>query len=1511
MIGAAAYPYNSPANVSLINQGTISADASGGTITVNAEPFTNQGLAQAVNGGTLALIGAWSNNGTLVESGGNLDLEGSFTLANVGTLNRTNGTIYVNGTLTNTGTLTLSAASGSWVLQGGTILGGSVTTTGGASLIVNGSGTLNGVTVNGTLDVGNTYTANLTVTNGLTLNGVALVGNTNYPYGAINFEGSQTLSGNGTVVFGAYNGWGSGSANALYLDYGGTTLTIGSGITVRGQIGMIGAAAYPYNSPANVALINQGTIQADVSGGTITVNAEPFTNQGLAQAINGGTLALIGAWNNSGTLVENGGILDLEGGFTLANVGTLNRTNGTIYVNGTLTNAGTLTLSAASGSWVLQGGTILGGAVTTTGGASLIVNGSGTLNGVTVNGTLDVGNTYTANLTVTNGLVLNGVALVGNTNYPYGAINFEGSQTLSGNGAVVFGAYNGWGSGSANALYLTYAGTTLTIGSGITVHGQIGMIGAAAYPYNSPANVSLINQGTISADASGGTITVNADSFQNLGVVFAAAGNVALPTNFQSSGTLEAGSGGALDIPQLPTTVGNVTAFSGGTINFAGSVYFNGLNALDSQPGSTVQIPGSLLGDTKNLGLFNPLGTVIFDGSGTASSPQLLEVMGADLGTSQLGFIHNFNYGTVTLANHTYVELVNQYQNSSSTAPEALYVNSLVVPAGTTLNMNGFHVYARATQIGGTILNGTVTQIPNSGSIGFGNPSLGNIATAGQLDQWTFFARAGQFYTVLVDPGSDIGTPPYLGYVKAQVVNSNGVVLASNTNASNGSAVLLSGVAITNDGTYSVEVQASAISPGSTGHYMVTIWQTTPNVMTLPLGQIVSGSIQTPYSLDEWQFGAVSNSQVQFHLVNVTGTGVGFDLIGPNGWEGFTNLTGDSSFITLPTSGNYSVNAHSLNGQYGAVYAFELNGVAITNLSLGTQFEGEFATTGQGQLLEFNVTTSAPLQVVLNNLVTNNHAVVYAQLGKPPTPSSYAYSATVPTGPNQQLLIPVATAGTWYVLVYGDNIQTPGAYTVTVSSYSVILNTLTPNISGLNQPFTITLSGAGFDSSSSVQFIDGSNNVYPASSISVDSFTQLTVTESAGVLAPGIYSLRVSSATGNSATLTNVFQVLTYGIPNLVTSLTLPGVMGYHIPSTLYANYGNTGGAGMPAPLLVLTASQKGVQGAILTLNSSLVAEGLWTSATLPAGFGNSVQFLGSGQTPGLLQPGESFQVPVYYAGWQQPWNFSYPYFNWNLGVIQTTDTNSIDWALLETNMQPATIPTDAWSAIFMALSNDVGSTWGGYVTMLDNNSSYLGRLGLNVADISKLLAFQLMQADGLSPLRTLASSVDASVPTPGLPLTFSRSFGERISQRYAFGALGRGWSHNWQYSLQQGSDGTVTIFGPGGLQRVFLPNTQSGGYWAQAGDYGTLAAGGGGTFTLTEKTGLQYSYAANGTLSYIQDLNGNTITLGYTGNLLTSLTHSSGQYIHIGYNGAGLIQTLPIILGIKPFLPTMPQISI
>src|ERR1039458_438869 len=108
----------------------------------------------------------------------------------------------------------------------------------------------------GTLDVGNSVNgAGLTVTNGLTLNGTALVGNaTNGWYGGVGFAGSQSLSGNGTVVFGNANP----NDNALYLAIPSTTLTLSSGIVVRGQNGLFGSPA-PTPWPGtyyNVSVVN-------------------------------------------------------------------------------------------------------------------------------------------------------------------------------------------------------------------------------------------------------------------------------------------------------------------------------------------------------------------------------------------------------------------------------------------------------------------------------------------------------------------------------------------------------------------------------------------------------------------------------------------------------------------------------------------------------------------------------------------------------------------------------------------------------------------------------------------------------------------------------------------------------------------------------------------------------------------------------------------------------------------------------------------------------------------------------------------------------------------------------------------------------------------------------------------------------------------------------------------------------------------------------------------------------
>ena len=77
-----------------------------------------------------------------------------------------------------------------------------------------------------------------------------------------------------------------------------------------------------------------------------------------------------------------------------------------------------------------------------------------------------------------------------------------------------------------------------------------------------------------------------------------------------------------------------------------------------------------------------------------------------------------------------------------------------------------------------------------------------------------------------------------------------------------------------------------------------------------------------------------------------------------------------------------------------------------------------------------------------------------------------------------------------------------------------------------------------------------------------------------------------------------------------------------------------------------------------------------------------------------------------------------------------------------------------------------VGNTWGDYVRMLDDNTSYLGRLGLHVVDVKQLLGFEILQADGLCPARTIARSTDAAVEAQRMPMAFTRTYSDEISQR-------------------------------------------------------------------------------------------------------------------------------------------------
>ena len=116
---------------------------------------------------------------------------------------------------------------------------------------------------------------------------------------------------------------------------------------------------------------------------------------------------------------------------------------------------------------------------------------------------------------------------------------------------------------------------------------------------------------------------------------------------------------------------------------------------------------------------------------------------------------------TISLTANTSVELVDLSHNTSSTSPEAVYANEMIVPAGATLNLNSLHLYVRGDQIAGTVLGGSVTLVPVGGSLALNVPTPGTLTPAGAVNNWTFYGSAGESITIQLNPGTG-GTNPAL-----------------------------------------------------------------------------------------------------------------------------------------------------------------------------------------------------------------------------------------------------------------------------------------------------------------------------------------------------------------------------------------------------------------------------------------------------------------------------------------------------------------------------------------------------------------------------------------------------------------------------------------------------------------------------------------------------------------------------------------------------------------------------
>src|SRR5208337_540992 len=217
------------------------------------------------------------------------------------------------------------------------------------------------------------------------------------------------------------------------------------------------------------------------------------------------------------------------------------------------------------------------------------------------------------------------------------------------------------------------------------------------------------------------------------GTVEVQSGSLIVNSISTNSGTIEAANGGTLSLSGgALTNTGVIAADGTSTVSLNNSsVTINSPGALIVQPSATMNIAGSVVGNTTNVDLYEPQGTVELNGSGTSGIPQFLEVMSQDLGNVAAGFSNNFAYGTLAVGSNDYVRLVDLQENSGSSTPEALYVNTLIVPSGSTLDLNGLHLYYRTGAIKGTISAGSVTPLEGGGPLPLNTSAPGTLQVAG------------------------------------------------------------------------------------------------------------------------------------------------------------------------------------------------------------------------------------------------------------------------------------------------------------------------------------------------------------------------------------------------------------------------------------------------------------------------------------------------------------------------------------------------------------------------------------------------------------------------------------------------------------------------------------------------------------------------------------------------------------------------------------------------------------
>ncbi len=376
-------------------------------------------------------------------------------------------------------------------------------------------------------------------------------------------------------------------------------------------------------------------------------------------------------------------------------------------------------------------------------------------NGVSINGNINVGTNGTLWLSANGPWISGNTILLDDAHLGIvGAIEFDGTlnalgATITASDSMGIGDWlfmNGGRIVCGEDIYISSHGIVTLYGTELTMSGTANITGELKI-YDGLVFAETIDVGTYNAfdpqrlvldNTALYTVLLNVDDYGTL------RGSGAWYTDLTNAGNIEITADTTIDGDVTNEETGVINIYAG-TLHFAGTLTNDGtiIGDYTGPPGRdddirTVHISGDYAAG-EYAGLFIPGTTLRIDGQcdiaitdstrfdlntatltlGTLTGSQTsFELMGADYGPDPIGLTPdlpgNFPIDTLHIAGGT-ISLVDLHDNDllGQETPEALYVNTLRIDTGATLQNAGFNIYYRTLINDGVITDpANVTPLP-------------------------------------------------------------------------------------------------------------------------------------------------------------------------------------------------------------------------------------------------------------------------------------------------------------------------------------------------------------------------------------------------------------------------------------------------------------------------------------------------------------------------------------------------------------------------------------------------------------------------------------------------------------------------------------------------------------------------------------------------------------------------------------------------------------------------------